>query len=342
VAIDMTLATKARLPVVIVASSLVAYVALFLLLGPRMGRSAPILTVIPIITAAIVLGTWRGLAVATVLAFVSTPILDAFCNFDGDLGEVLTADYLVGNAPGIIASYAFTVVLGTLRSMNLEIRDLNAELSHLSRTDHLTSLPNRRAIIETMTKELLRAKRSKKDLAAFGDITAPAAVHTAENVGFKQSRTLEDYVGVFSCAILDVDLFKTVNDTFGHLTGDAVLRQIAAMLADTTHIRGSDVVGRYGGEEFLLLFPDTSSRNAMYAAAKLGNRVAQHEFAHGDQKFNVTVSIGISQSRDDDAGIDDILKRADIALYHAKANGRNRIVVFETDLAPLADMPSTA
>ncbi len=133
----------------------------------------------------------------------------------------------------------------------------------------------------------------------------------------------------FSVAILDIDHFKAVNDRFGHLVGDAVLAEMANLVSAS--VRSIDLVARYGGEEFGLLLTETGVAEAAVLAARVLDRVGRHEFRpwkDGEQPpLGITVSIGIAEGVDALLEADALLERADGALYDAKRNGRNRVVV---------------
>ena len=120
-------------------------------------------------------------------------------------------------------------------------------------------------------------------------------------------------------ALIDVDLFKAINDRLGHDAGDAVLRQVALLMR--AELREVDQLGRWGGEEFLLCAPDTSLAAAQPLAERLRRAVARHDFGQG---VPVTVSIGLAPLLADDTP-ERLLQRADRALYRAKAQGRNRV-----------------
>lgn len=173
-----------------------------------------------------------------------------------------------------------------------DLRANNAELAYLSRTDMLTGLPNRRHL-----EELLRSLMS-------------------------QSARHKHSVGV---VLVDVDRFKSVNDTLGHPAGDAVLREVASRLKST--LRLEDTIGRWGGEEFLALLPMTEQTGCVQAAERLRIAVAAAPVAlPGEEAPNITISAGCAMTRGD---IKDVLRRADAALYAAKMGGRNRVCVDE-------------
>jgi diguanylate cyclase (GGDEF)-like protein len=122
--------------------------------------------------------------------------------------------------------------------------------------------------------------------------------------------------------MVDVDHFKRVNDTFGHPVGDEVLRQLGSTM--TTSLRRADVAGRYGGEEFVVVLPETPSSGAIALAEQLRQRIGALKFEEGPQK--ITISIGIAGMESGDHA-DTLLQAADEALYRAKQDGRDRVEV---------------
>jgi len=123
--------------------------------------------------------------------------------------------------------------------------------------------------------------------------------------------------------MIDIDLFKLVNDKFGHDVGDAVLKAVAAILQRNK--RTSDIAGRLGGEEFALILPEATLESAAAAAERLRRLVAEGALSVEGNRVGVTVSIGVTISRDQSTGVDELLKEADIALYEAKRSGRDRV-----------------
>jgi diguanylate cyclase (GGDEF)-like protein/PAS domain S-box-containing protein len=182
------------------------------------------------------------------------------------------------------------------RAYCLIIRDITdkREASEIQRKeqscDHLTGIANRRAFFDAAELELERAKRSPRPL---------------------------------SLILLDADHFKSVNDRFGHRAGDQVLRHIADTLAST--FRQIDVVARIGGEEFAVLLPSTNIEDAMAVAVRL-QKLIQAQIVHVEgHDIRYTLSGGVAAMGTDISGLAELMKRADQALYAAKANGRNRI-----------------
>ena len=169
-----------------------------------------------------------------------------------------------------------------------------------ARRDGLTGLLNRTAILEQMEEELERSARSGRP---------------------------------FTVAMLDIDHFKAVNDTYGHLVGDAVLRQVAARLR--RHLRNYDGMGRYGGEEFLILIPDFDAQVDPNRLELLRRAVASESIEEGPVKLHVTCSFGVATLRGGEQAIaETLLAAADQALYQAKNAGRNRVVYTEVHPTP--------
>jgi diguanylate cyclase (GGDEF)-like protein len=180
------------------------------------------------------------------------------------------------------------------RNKQIEVEGIVTQANELAQVDALTFLPNRRMIVRELQDEVLRAER---------------------------------YNTLLSISVADVDFFKQVNDTHGHIAGDEVLRQVAYQLRD--HIRHPDLAGRYGGEEFLILLPNTAAAEAAEQAARLCKYVRETNVHVNNHILNVTISIGVAQFRHGEDTWDTLLNRADNAMYEAKGNGRDRWVVAE-------------
>ncbi|OBU25395.1 hypothetical protein AYY22_04455 [Photobacterium kishitanii] len=128
-----------------------------------------------------------------------------------------------------------------------------------------------------------------------------------------------------SIAFLDIDHFKRVNDTYGHDAGDKVLKEFADICLN--NVRSSDVLARWGGEEFILFLDRTGKDNAEEVCARILNTVEQHQFLFKDQVIRITTSIGLASFSPQDDQIEVVLKGIDEALYRSKNNGRNRITI---------------
>lgn len=170
-----------------------------------------------------------------------------------------------------------------------QVQDQAGELERQAREDWLTGLPNRRHLDFHLSREFVRARRYGKPLAV---------------------------------AIADVDNFKAVNDTYSHHVGDQVLQTIADILHQNS--RGSDMVGRYGGEEFVLIFPETSVEQGRIACEKIRQSVADHPWGTLHEGLRVTMSFGLSDSVHL-PNFEKMLTEADDRLYEAKRKGKNSI-----------------
>ena len=127
----------------------------------------------------------------------------------------------------------------------------------------------------------------------------------------------------FAVLMLDIDNFKSLNDTYGHLAGDEVLETLAAILKRS--VRNVDFVARYGGEEFVAVLIETSAEAALQVAERIRSLVETPRLAATNELISVTVSIGVTESRPGDARPDDVIARADRAMYDAKHAGRNTV-----------------
>ena len=203
--------------------------------------------------------------------------------------EFVSNVYMVGNEKVIQCNIRDI----TERKLAQEALRKNAELLHeQSVRDHLTGLFNRRYMEETLKRELLRASRKHLSLGII---------------------------------MLDVDDFKKFNDTYGHAAGDAVLLELGNLLLK--HVRGEDIPSRYGGDEFLIIMPD-STREVTQERAELLRKNAHylHIQFEGQTLETVTLSLGVAIFPEDGSNSADVLKAADDALYRAKGAGRDRVV----------------
>jgi len=166
----------------------------------------------------------------------------------------------------------------------------------LSNQDEMTGLANYRACHETLEKETERAKRYNRTLTIM---------------------------------MIDIDDFKCCNDTYGHLAGDTAMVQIAGLIKKQT--RASDVATRYGGEEFMVILPETTIDEASAVAERIRESIAQHQFLteEGEPMASLSVTIGISSLPDHASTKKDLIRTADIALYKGKTTGKNKVVVFQ-------------
>jgi diguanylate cyclase (GGDEF)-like protein len=191
-----------------------------------------------------------------------------------------------------IVTWVFYFFFLNSARLELDLEAARAELDLISRTDPLTNLYNRRHFDEQAELEIQRAKRS----------------------GFTNSILL-----------LDIDGFKEINDVNGHDVGDAVLISLANVLR--SELRSFDLVARYGGDEFIIMLTDTNTDEAFSIAERIRKRVSLTPFVVGTRIFNISLSLGIAALHALDTDLRSLLKRGDDALYRAKEQGRNCVVI---------------
>lgn len=181
-----------------------------------------------------------------------------------------------------------------LKIKKIDLESVLVQANEIAHTDSLTFLPNRRQIIADLQRKVAFCDRHRKPLTIF---------------------------------MLDIDNFKQVNDSLGHAVGDRVLRALAGHLLKS--IRGVDEAGRYGGEEFIILLPGTTEKSASKIAERLLTSIRELIIAVDQQVVKITVSIGIAEYRIGEESWDQLLERADRAMYKSKENGRDRWTISE-------------
>ena len=167
----------------------------------------------------------------------------------------------------------------------------------------------------------MRAERAQ-ERAMTDALTGILNRYGLQHVLAREHAEARRYNRPLSCLVIDLDNFKTINDTYGHAIGDLALQQIAGILREA--VRRSDTVFRYGGEEFLVLLPETDLEGATALAEKIRAATASRFFGEGGSVFKLTLSAGAGCLCDEESG-HDMIARADMALYHAKEQGRNRV-----------------
>lgn len=180
-----------------------------------------------------------------------------------------------------------------------EVQRLQAELHEQAIHDPLTGLYNRRYLSDALAREIIQAKRANSTL---------------------------------TFVMADIDHFKFVNDSYGHQAGDEVLVQVASLLKK--HARGSDIACRYGGEEFLLVFPGTSLELAHKRAEEIQQNCAALSIQHEGKNIAVMLSFGVAAYPDHGQQWEQIIVKADKALYQSKCNGRNQVTIFRDEEFP--------
>jgi diguanylate cyclase (GGDEF)-like protein len=188
---------------------------------------------------------------------------------------------------GIVAIAVLAALIYYFTSQLIRrLADARRTIEKIAITDELTELYNRRYILSRFNEEFQQARRLNRSLG---------------------------------CIIADIDHFKMINDSRGHLAGDDVLREVARRIARS--VRVYDILGRYGGEEFLILLPDTTLEQAWHFAERTRMQVKESDIAGN----RVTISLGVTSIQEQDQSIDDMIKRADDVLYKAKNAGRDRV-----------------
>ncbi len=179
-----------------------------------------------------------------------------------------------------------------------------------------------------LKKELDQAIRHSKDLETKLNQDPLTKVYNRrayhKRIQNEMDRFLR-YQTIFSILVLDIDFFKKVNDTYGHAIGDKCLQEIARRTAPV--LRKNDMLARYGGEEFVIVMPETDATGAATVAEKIRQTIEKIEFIYKEKTIKMTVSIGVSQATPEDKVHEKVFERADAALYKAKNEGRNRVVV---------------
>ncbi len=170
------------------------------------------------------------------------------------------------------------------------LKVISLKYQKMATQDYLTGVSNRRYFMERAQEELIRANRYKHPLTFM---------------------------------MMDIDHFKRINDTYGHHAGDQVLKNVASICTD--NLRVHDLFGRIGGEEFSAMLPETNLNDAMVVAERIRKSIEEAEWAIDGKKVSCTISIGMSQLNDDSETLDNLMKKADEALYLAKSSGRNCI-----------------
>lgn len=218
---------------------------------------------------------------------------DNISELNSILDEVLKETRLV-QSEALKARDKMVLARQEVQDAETRIHALEAKLQHLSelvREDQLTGSLNRRGLDDVFERETARADRRGTPLCI---------------------------------AILDLDDFKKLNDTYGHIAGDAALKHLVKIVKDT--LRSMDVIARFGGEEFLILMPETSVEAAATTMTRLQRELTKHFFLHDNEKVLITFSAGVALRRPNEEQTE-LVKRADKAMYTAKQTGKNRVVI---------------
>jgi len=228
------------------------------------------------------------IAISFAAIFFSNLIV-AFFDAVSLMGKIRFPPHLISTVtPAIVAPILIYIILRLVVQVNVAEEKLLA----LSTTDELTGMSNRRCFIDIAEHEQAKAQR---------------------------------YGESFSVALLDVDDFKNINDTYGHLIGDKALIQVAKICKE--NIRLPDICARYGGDEFIFLFPSTGKEKARMCLERISGEISNNPIQHDGSIINILVSIGLSEFSNKSLILNDVLREADMALYQAKRTGKNKVVL---------------
>jgi diguanylate cyclase (GGDEF)-like protein len=242
-----------------------------------------------------------------------------------DLGLFMPLDD--ANRPDIEQLLAETLRAGSLETEGWRVRRDGVRFWE---SMVITALPDEAGVVSdfvVVSKNIMERKRAEDDLTLLAAVDPLTGAYNRRQgevlLGAEFDRRARDRRD-FAVLTLDIDHFKAVNDRFGHSAGDEVLR--AMVLASQRALRAIDVLVRWGGEEFLVILPNTDESGAVVVAERLRAALEATEIEAADMtRIRITVSIGVAAPRNDDRG--ELLHRADTALYAAKRGGRNRVVL---------------
>ena len=266
---------------------------------------------------------------------------DAAARIVRSLSALVHCPMSVGGAsrPDDAHSVALTALLSIRadRPLRDEERSILAELVPLVRNaaeqdERIDDLEARVAQLQRENADFLMQNRILSEISARDALTGLYnRWYVMEKIDSEMNRSLRNGSPV-SVLMLDIDHFKNINDSFGHTAGDSVLRTFGQVLRDSCRVY--DVPGRYGGEEFCIVLPDTRTENTAVVAERIRERLAASRFEVGEQEISVTASIGIagvdSPAGDDLVTSSALVEGADRALYSAKNRGRNRVELWSS------------
>lgn len=275
------------LPSSILIGSLFALMTLLVVTGGHDNTGVMWIYILPPV-AFFFAGLWVGVLITIV--FLCTISVLLFYPDNQLLQTTYSLGFKIRFLLSLLTTVLFSAVYEYTRQRSIQrIQNLNSEFQHLAMHDALTELPNRRFIQEQLERELSRAKRTNTPL---------------------------------SILICDIDKFKQVNDTYGHDCGDKILRYFAKTL--NSSVRKQDLVARWGGEEFLIILPDTPVESAEHLAESVRNILQSTQYQDESITLRVTASFGVTELTGDKS-ISQVLSEADEALYEAKRRGRNMV-----------------
>ncbi|MBA1145703.1 GGDEF domain-containing protein [Ectothiorhodospiraceae bacterium WFHF3C12] len=272
---------------------------MYFLTVPQARMTFLLMALVGMLFATLAYGIRRLLGIASVIVFSYLLLLAALLQWAPERIDLRVEVVIVFAYAVVLLLIAFignqvAALRRVVKARNRELESAVAELRELATLDPLTRLPNRRSIMDHLLQEESRAER----------------------------RTPEQ--NSLCLCLVDVDHFKRINDTYGHQVGDRALQQVADALVNV--LRKGDFVGRYGGEEFLLILPESTREGARIAADRVRRHIEQSGMSALESAEHLTVSIGVAVHSPGDS-VEKTLGRADAALYEAKGKGRNQVVL---------------
>ena len=229
-------------------------------------------------------------------------------NSKNDLGEL-----------GHSISQHLSLIIQAMQTYRTEENNREAEL-----TQQLTEMQAKLNEMEQLAEKAQHAIEEQRKKAMHDALTGLPNRESYQQRIEQETHRIERYGGSLSLMMCDIDLFKRINDNYGHLAGDKVLKIIARSLQ--SNLRDSDFIARFGGEEFIVLMPETSAEEAKFVADKLRKKIEESPFNFKKEPVQITISFGISEFSQGES-LEEVFQRADKALYKAKENGRNQVML---------------
>lgn len=292
-------------------------IAAILLLPQSMYQETFVFYQIMIIFAALMVLTWAIRAVRAGMEGADVYTFGYLVFFATAINDILYSMLLIDT--GYYLSFGLFVLILTQAAI-LALRMRRAIQTEAYMKTNLESL------VDERTKELELEKNKFENLSKVDSLTLLYNKGYMSEVLQYEFESFKRYHGALSVLMLDLDLFKVVNDTYGHVKGDEVLQKIAEVLKE--HSRRTDIIGRFGGEEFLIVLRFTALDDAMKHAEQLRRHIEGIQFEHLGKAFSITTSIGVSSANEMLLDDRQLIHEADEALYNAKKNGRNCVVSF--------------
>lgn len=278
--------------------------------------------------SAILLG-WHA-TVGYLLFSIITVWWLASLEISGVLVPLIGAPYRIALDLTIVLILIFIVVFFFIRALKNALADAQREMFKRLRME-----VEREELISQLSDEVTERKNAQEELQKLVVTDFLTGLFNRRHffaIAKKEFSKVVRYDVSLSVMIFDIDFFKDVNDTYGHHAGDEVLIQLGELLNRT--IRKPDIPARYGGEEFIVLFPETDCTSAQMAAERIWKLVEDTPVEFDDQEIRITISAGVAGTNNSNhiKTLDELISKADQALYKAKQTGRNRVVCYKDDL----------